>query len=264
MNQPWLTTSDCPVSAFELEGGEEQRRLGDILDGGEFAVDRVLQHHLLDHRVFRDAELLGLFGDLLVDQRRADEAGTDDVGADAVLGAFLGDHLGEADEAMLGGDVGRLQHRGLFRMHRSHIDDAAAGALLVHLPQRGARRQEGAVEMDGEKLLPFGEGKVIERRHDLDAGIAHQDVDPAESRDCLGHAGLDLRLIGHVHGDADRAAGAAELGRRGIGALLVEIGNDDLGALARICPGDLLADAARGTGDNGNLVLEAHGFLPWG
>jgi len=42
MNPPWLTPSDWPVSAFE--GCEEQRGLGDLLDGGELAVDGVLEH----------------------------------------------------------------------------------------------------------------------------------------------------------------------------------------------------------------------------
>ena len=46
--------------------------------------------------------------------------------------------------------------------------------------------------MDGEHLLPFGEVELVERRHDLDAGVADQDVDAAEGRDRLGDAGFDL------------------------------------------------------------------------
>ena len=57
MNQPWLTTIDWPVSALS-EGGEEQRRLGDVLDGGELAVDGLLQHDVLDHVLLGDAERL--------------------------------------------------------------------------------------------------------------------------------------------------------------------------------------------------------------
>src|SRR6185312_15715887 len=62
------------------ERREEEGDLGDVGGGREFAVDGVLQHHLLDHVLLADAELLGLLGDLLVDQRRADEPGADDVG----------------------------------------------------------------------------------------------------------------------------------------------------------------------------------------
>ena len=66
--------------------------------------------------------------------------------------------------------------------------------LLVHLAQRRARGEEGAVEMDRQQLLPFGEFEVDERRDDLDAGIADQNVERAECRDHLGGAGLHLRL----------------------------------------------------------------------
>jgi hypothetical protein len=50
------------------------------------------------------AELSRLLGNLLVNERCAHEAGADDVGAHAVLRTFLGDDLGEPDDAVLGGD----------------------------------------------------------------------------------------------------------------------------------------------------------------
>src|SRR4029079_2170479 len=85
------------------EGREEEGDGGDVGGRRELAVDGVAEHHLLDDLLLAYAELPGLFGDLLGDERRADEPGTDDVGAHLVLGAFLGDHLGEADQAVLGG-----------------------------------------------------------------------------------------------------------------------------------------------------------------
>jgi hypothetical protein len=45
----------------------------------------------------------------------------------------------------------------------------------------------------------------------------------------------------------------------GLGALQVEIGDGDARALAHIGGGDLLADAAGGAGDDGDLVFQAHG-----
>jgi len=60
-----------------LEAGEEQHRLGDVFGRGEFAVNRVLQHDVLDYVLFADAEFLGLLGNLLVDQRGAHKAGAD-------------------------------------------------------------------------------------------------------------------------------------------------------------------------------------------
>ena len=44
----------------------------------------------------------------------------------------------------------------------------------------------------------------------------------------------------------------------GLGALLVEIADDDLGALLHIALGDRLADAARRAGDESDLVLDNH------
>src|SRR5512138_924314 len=62
-----------------LEGCEEQGHLGHVLDRGELLVHRLGEHDLLDHALLADAELLGLLGDLLLDQRRLDEARADDV-----------------------------------------------------------------------------------------------------------------------------------------------------------------------------------------
>src|SRR5262249_60735362 len=63
-----------------LECGEEQRSLGDVLHRRELAIDGLFEHHIADHRLLGDAELLRLLRDLLVHERRAHEAGTDDIG----------------------------------------------------------------------------------------------------------------------------------------------------------------------------------------
>ncbi len=178
-----------------------------------------------------------------------------------MLGAFLGDHLGEPDQPVLGGDVGRLEHRGLLGVHRAHVDDAAAGALLVHLAHRRARGQEGAVEMDAQEPLPVGELEVLDRGDDLDAGIAHQHIDLAEMLDRLGDAGIDRVLAGHVHDHAQRLARSAELGGDRVGGGLIDVGDDDLAALAHVGLGNLLADAAGGAGDDGNFVLHTHELI---
>src|SRR5262249_36337 len=44
---------------------EEQRNLGDVIDGRELAVDSLLEHHLLDNVFLGDAERLRLLGNLL-------------------------------------------------------------------------------------------------------------------------------------------------------------------------------------------------------
>ncbi len=109
-----------------------------------------------------------------------------------------------------------------------------------------------------KQLLPVRELEFIERRDDLDAGIADEHVDLAELLDRARDAGLDLLLVRHVHDHADRLARIAEFRRRRVGGLLIEVGDHDACALARKGRGDLLADAAGGAGDDGDFVLETH------
>ncbi len=60
MNQPWLAR--LAGERVRLEGGEEERGFGHVLDRGELAVDRVLQHDVLDDVLLGDAELLPCSG----------------------------------------------------------------------------------------------------------------------------------------------------------------------------------------------------------
>src|SRR5678815_6103958 len=52
---------------------EEDRAAGDVIQRGELAVDRLLQHDRPDAFVLADPERLRLLGDLLVDQGGAHE-----------------------------------------------------------------------------------------------------------------------------------------------------------------------------------------------
>lgn len=129
-------------------------------------------------------------------------------------------------------------------MHRSDIDDRAAGAG-VHMAQARAGGQEGAVEMHRQQLAPIGEGEILDRGDDLDAGVAHQHVHASERPRRLGDAGIDRRLAGHVHREAER--GAARLpdfaGRR-LGRGGVKIGDHRVRTFAREGTRDLPPDAA--------------------
>lgn len=108
MYQPWLTTSDWPVSAFDSKDAKKTGGVGNVLSRRKLAVHGLLEHDVLDDRLLGYAERASLFGDLLVDQRGAHEAGANNVRPDTTLCTFLGDHLGEADESVFGSDVGRL------------------------------------------------------------------------------------------------------------------------------------------------------------
>ena len=77
----------------------------------------------------------------------------------------------------------------------------------------------------------------------------------------LGDGGVDLRLVADVHCDRHRVG--ADLGGDVLGGGEVQVGDRDLRAFARIDVGDVLAEAARGTGDDCDLVLQllAHATL---
>jgi len=88
--------------------------------------------------------------------------------------------------------------------------------------------------MDREHLLPLGEGELLDRMHDLDAGIADEDVDAAERIDCRRHAHVDKVFTGDIHRNADGlAAELANLVGRDVRHRLVEVGDSNLGAFAR-------------------------------
>src|SRR5262245_26842917 len=240
------------------KGGQEQRGFGHVIDRGEFTVYGFLQHDGLDDILLGDAECLGLLGDLLVDQRGADEAGTDHIGPNPVRRTLLGHYLCQTDQAVLGGDVRCLEHRAFLGVNGSHIDDAAA-ILFVHLAQRRAGGQEGAVEMNGQHLFPLREVKFDDGCNDLNARIADEDVQSAESLDHLGGAGFDLSFVGHIHGNADSAvATRIDLSSSLARSLGIEVSDGDMRTFAEENIGNLPADPACSSSDECDLLVETH------
>ncbi len=242
------------------EGAQEQRGLRHVVHGGEHAVHGAAQHDAANHLFLADAKLLGLFGNLLVHQRRTHETRTDHVRAHVVLRAFLGQHACQAKQRMLGGNVGGLQRRGLVRMHRAHIDHGAAALVLVHMLERGLGGEEGAIDVDRLHLLPVGEGVVLDRVDDLDAGVGDQDIDAAKR---LGHrlgGAVDRVLVGHIHRHGDGApAGGFDIGGGLLRSLEIQVGDGDRRALLGQQVSNGLADAAGGAGHDGGFSLELHG-----
>ena len=106
-------------SAFDRErrarhggGGvtaKEQRKCADLLRRHEPARRLGVQKHVPDHLLFADAARPGRLGDLLLHQRRQHVARADGIDGDAVLGRLQRYGLGEAEEAVLGCHVGRLE-----------------------------------------------------------------------------------------------------------------------------------------------------------
>ena len=176
-----------------------------------------------------------------------------------MLGALLGNDLGESQQSVLGRDIRRLELRGELGMHRAHVDDASAATRPVHVRQARARGEECAVEVDRQHLLPVGEREILQRVHDLDAGIADKDVDAAECGDRRRHARVDRFLAGDVHRDPDGLpAGGTDVGGDNVRGVEVEIGDRDARALAGERHRDGLAEAARGPGDDRGFALQFH------
>ena len=202
-------------------------------------------------------------GNLLVDQRRAHEARADHVGAHAVLGAFLGHHLGQADQAVLGGDVGRLQHRGLLRVHRAHVDEAAAAARRrtcaagTALVVRKAPSRWMASIFFHSANGNSSSGWTIW----MPALLTRMSTPPQAATTSATPA-FDLRPRRSRPSPPPSPLPPADRLRRRRPARRadVHVGDGDLGAFpAPVERGDFLADAAGGAGDDGAIGLRARG-----
>jgi hypothetical protein len=71
-------------------------------------------------------------------------------------------------------------------------------------------------------------------------------------------------FVGDIHRHADGALSAGiNLASRCIGCFLIEICNRDLRTLAGKNSGDVLSYPTGSAGNDGNLVVEAHGSFPF-
>ncbi len=112
-------------------------------------------------------------------ERRVDEARPDGADPDVARGVGEGGFAGQAQEAVLGGGVGRGTPEGDGAEDRGHVDDgAAAGALdggkLV------AHAAEHATEIAGDHPVPAVERVVPDRGGGAaDPGIVDREMDRA-------------------------------------------------------------------------------------
>ena len=160
------------------------------------AVDRDLGDDLAEH-VRRDRR----------DHVGVDIARRDGVDGDAVARAFLGQRLGEAVDARLGGGIIDLAVLAGLAVDRADVDDPAVAARL-HAFEHRLGHVEAAAEIGVDDLLPLLVVHALHRRVAGDPGIVDQHVDRAE-------VGFDLRatpsLARFVVGDVEfigRDAGA--------------------------------------------------------
>ena len=106
--QPPSMLRFAPVIDRGLVAAQEQRQRRDLL-GRDEALGRLGgEQHVVHHLLAGQAARLHRVGDLVLDQRRPDIAGRDAIDGDAVARRLQRDRLGEAGDAVLGGDIGRL------------------------------------------------------------------------------------------------------------------------------------------------------------
>ena len=130
--------------------------------------------------------------------------------------------------------------------------------LLAHARQDRLHHEQHALDVDGEDAVPLLLGHLLETRRRVDAGVAAEDVDAPELVDGSLDGGRTRRLVGDVglH-ENGLGAGAAQLfGGRGAGAL-VDVDDDDVGALRGEHAGYAAPDALGGAGYDGGLVVES-------
>ena len=114
--------------------------------------------------------------DLLFNQGRTHPAGTDRVASDAAAGRLQADHLGQADQPVLGRDVGGLVGRRDEAVGGSDVDDPSP-ALLLHLGRRRRDAVERGRQIDIQDRIPLGGREFFHRRGELDAGIVEENVE---------------------------------------------------------------------------------------
>src|SRR5581483_7664932 len=178
-----------------------------------------------------------------------DQAGRDAVRADAARGEEAGHALREGDEAALRRGVVRGPRAAVLPAHGADVHDGAARAEPA---ERLLRHDERAAEVHGEHLVPVGVGDPVEVGRLVDAGVVHEDVDPAERPGERLEAGAHARAVADVERRRRRgAAGRADLldhGRRR--GRLRHPGDADGRALGGARARDRPPDAAAGARDD--------------
>src|SRR5690606_36263052 len=189
--------------------------------------------------------------------RRGDGAGSHVVNRDAVRGQLEGHRLGHHHDRALRGVVVDEVAGWPEGVDRGDVDDAPAAPLLDHLPGCSLRVQVDAHDVDVEHLADHGRVGIEEGRRWEDAGVADQNVQPAEGVYGLLDAALhifdfaDIRLSRH-----NLPAKAFCVFRRLLGSFQVDVRNKNVRTGFRQPPDDARADAERAASYQGRLTRE--------
>ncbi len=156
-----------------------------------------------------------------------------------------GQRARQPDDAVLGGAVGGEPGRPLPPGDRRDVDDAAAAAG-AHRRQKGARHEEGALEVRVDDGVPALERRLVEPGARDDAGVVDEDVGRAEP------------LAARRRRSARRRRGGRRRRRRRPAAAW-RAQPATFAPASASSAGDGAADPARGAGHDGDLARERAG-----
>jgi hypothetical protein len=125
-----------------------------------------------------------------------------------------------------------------------------------HPPRDCLHAEEDRAQVDVEHAVPLRLGQLEERPRLADAGVVEGHVEPPPAFVRRVDHPPDVLRAAHVDLDAGRAA---QVTRESLGALAVQVGQQQLGALVRQAAGAGGTDAARGARDQHASVSQSLG-----
>ena len=126
--------------------------------------------------------------------------------------------------------------------------------LRDEMPSRDLVGQEYAARIDGEIEIPVRVGQFKRALHGGDAGVGDADIATTQMLERLAERALDRGALAHVDLDCDGVF--ANLLRRSLRRLAIDISDRDLHAASRERVRDGAADALRAAGYERALAVE--------
>src|SRR5690606_38332805 len=111
---------------------------------------------------------------IVVPHLGVNDARADGVYGDALSRHFLGQALGEADDAKFRRSIVRSVDESITRLSRGGVDQSSLGAAGAKPADSFLAALENALGVDVQVQVPFPLAQILDLRHGDDAGILHR------------------------------------------------------------------------------------------